>query len=592
MNYAPILTGGTHPPGRGLVARSRPRSGSPGRSTPSTRTWSRPSTTECLTRSLTWTASPCWRGGPGASRDLPGGLTNHNVRVTSTDDGPPLDIVVRCSQSDASLLGIDRDHEHLNSTAAAAAGVAPPVVEYRPDLRMLAIGFLEGKALDNADFADPGVLARAADACRRLHAGPPFAGDFDMFERQATYRATVESLGARLPPDYDDHADAWEQVRRALAARPAPTVPCNNDLLAANFIDDGQRVWLIDYEYSGNNDACFELGNTSTECDFTARADRSVGRGLLRQPYPRRPGAGPARSPVQRVRLVALGLHPGRVEPARLRLPGLGDGALREGRGHVRWTWPSPRCWRMPPRDRSPLARSGRDRRWRHHRLLGGLPPDQARLDRRAAARAGTSLGRHHLARGRPGRTAAGLGERHPAGAVLRRALRGARGRDRAGHRLQERRWRRRGAHRGPDDPAQAHRGQRDGVRHGVRADQPRARPGAVAADAGRRPARRAVAPRRREGEPDRRHPVAGEGCPDGRRHHRREGARARHRGARNRRRGHRRTHRPGGRRDRDRGQLRRPVGQGARRPGRRHGAAALRRALLRRHRGDRGRAP
>ena len=61
--------------------------------------------------------------------DLPGGLTNHNVRVTSTDDGPPFDIVVRCSQSDAGLLGIDRDHEHLNTAAAAEAGVGAEVVQ-------------------------------------------------------------------------------------------------------------------------------------------------------------------------------------------------------------------------------------------------------------------------------------------------------------------------------------------------------------------------------------------------------------------------------------------------------------------------------
>jgi thiamine kinase-like enzyme len=201
--------------------------------------------------------------------ELPGGLTNHNVRVTSTDDGPPFDIVVRCSQSDAELLGIDRDHEHSNTATAAAAGVAPPVVEYRPDLQMLAIGFLEGRALENADFADPGVLSRAADACRRLHSGPRFVGDFDMFARQAAYRATVASLGAALPPGYDDHAEAWAQMRAVQGLRSGTTVPCNNDLLAANFIDDGDRVWLIDYEYSGNNDVYFELGNTSTECDFS-----------------------------------------------------------------------------------------------------------------------------------------------------------------------------------------------------------------------------------------------------------------------------------------------------------------------------------
>jgi thiamine kinase-like enzyme len=113
------------------------------------------------------------------------------------------------------------------------------------------------------------VLTRAASAVRILHAGPRFTGDFDMFTRQATYLATIRERGYRVPPDYDAYADAWTDVREALAASPRPTVPCNNDLLAANFIDDGAKVWLIDYEYSGNNDAAFELGNTAAECGFT-----------------------------------------------------------------------------------------------------------------------------------------------------------------------------------------------------------------------------------------------------------------------------------------------------------------------------------
>jgi thiamine kinase-like enzyme len=134
---------------------------------------------------------------------------------------------------------------------------------------MMVIGFLSGRALADADFADPAILRRSADAVRRLHAGPRFTGDFDMFARQAGYLEVVRREGMRLPPGYDDHAAAWDDVRRALAAAPRPTVPCNNDLLAANYIDDGSQVWLIDYEYSGNNDACFELGNTTTECSFT-----------------------------------------------------------------------------------------------------------------------------------------------------------------------------------------------------------------------------------------------------------------------------------------------------------------------------------
>ncbi|RNM11019.1 choline/ethanolamine kinase family protein [Nocardioides pocheonensis] len=202
--------------------------------------------------------------------ELPGGLTNVNLRVR-TDDGrePALDVVVRCSHGDPSLLGIDREAEHRNTLAAAEAGVGAPVLEFRPDLGMLVIGYLPGRALVDADFTDPDVMTRAARAVRALHAGPRFTGHFDMFARRAAYLATIRERGFRLPDGYEAYADPWDDVRRALAVRATGTVPCNNDLLAANFIDDGTRTWLIDYEYSGNNDACFELGNTAAECGFT-----------------------------------------------------------------------------------------------------------------------------------------------------------------------------------------------------------------------------------------------------------------------------------------------------------------------------------
>jgi thiamine kinase-like enzyme len=211
----------------------------------------------------------CLAGRSWRVDDLPGGLTNVNLRVRSTDDGDPLDVVVRWTRGDATLLGIDREAEHDNAVAAYQVGVAGEVLEYRPELSIMVIAFVIGTALTDGEFADPGVLRRSADAVRRLHAGPRFTGDFDMFSRQARYLEVVREHGIALPAGYADHAAAWDDVRRALAAAPRPTVPCNNDLLAANYIDDGEQVWLIDYEYSGNNDACFELGNTATECSFT-----------------------------------------------------------------------------------------------------------------------------------------------------------------------------------------------------------------------------------------------------------------------------------------------------------------------------------
>jgi thiamine kinase-like enzyme len=212
---------------------------------------------------------PVLQGLPRVVVELPGGLTNQNLRVTTagTSGG---DYVVRRFRGDAELLGIDRDAEHHNTVAAARAGVGPPVVDYRPDLGVLVIAYVHGTTYDNASFARPGVVARAADACRRLHEGPRFLGDFDMFARQARYLRTVRDRGYPLYDGYERLDGRFHEIERALSIRAEPTVPCNNDLLAGNFIDDGNRVWLIDYEYSGNNDACFELGNTSTECDLDA----------------------------------------------------------------------------------------------------------------------------------------------------------------------------------------------------------------------------------------------------------------------------------------------------------------------------------
>ncbi|MFL6134771.1 MAG: phosphotransferase [Nocardioidaceae bacterium] len=207
---------------------------------------------------------PVLQGRPRSVTELSGGLTNENLRVT-TDDA---DYVVRRFRGDPELLGIDRDAEHANSRAAAEAGVGAPVLDYLPHLGVLVIGYIDGVTYDNGSFADPKALERAALAIRSLHGGPRFTGDFDMFRRQGRYLRTVRDRGYPLFRGYEDYAEHFARVRAALMVRAQPTVPCNNDLLAGNFLDDGERVWLIDYEYSGNNDACFELGNTSTECDL------------------------------------------------------------------------------------------------------------------------------------------------------------------------------------------------------------------------------------------------------------------------------------------------------------------------------------
>ncbi|MFD0477633.1 phosphotransferase family protein [Nonomuraea thailandensis] len=147
-----------------------------------------------------------------------------------------------------------------------AGGVGAPVHDYLPGLGVLVVGYLPGcHTFTEADLHDQANLPRVAEACRRLHAGPRFVRDFDMFEVQRRYLEIVRERGFRLPPRYLDFMPTVTQIRKCLALRDEGTVPCNNDLLPGNILDDGERLWLIDYEYAGNNDPCFELGNIWSE---------------------------------------------------------------------------------------------------------------------------------------------------------------------------------------------------------------------------------------------------------------------------------------------------------------------------------------
>lgn len=236
---------------------------------------------------------PSLAGTPRQITALPGGLTNQNFKVTT----PSGQFVARVFADGENPLAIDREREYRNSLLAAAAGVGAPVVEYLPQDRVLVLAFIEGRTLTNADVGQPAMLGRIAAACRTLHGAGRFTGDFNMFEVQASYYATATAARMRIPAGYDDLMPAFMAARQALAGRAEGTVPCNNDLLAANFIDDGERIWLIDYEYSGNNDPCFELGNIAGECHLDADALAALATAYYGRPR---------RSRIARARLFTL----------------------------------------------------------------------------------------------------------------------------------------------------------------------------------------------------------------------------------------------------------------------------------------------
>ncbi len=207
-----------------------------------------------------------WPGREIRISPIEAGLTNQNFRVDV--DGVPR--FVRLPGQSTDLLAVDRGNELHNTRAAAATGVGPKVIDHDPASGALVLEWIDGRTMSNEAFAEPGMPARIAASLRRLHAGTRFRDDFNMFRLSEYYLRVVDERSIRIPDGYRDALPKVGLIEAALAARPLATVPCHNDLLAENYLDDGTQLWIIDYEYSGNNDPTFELGNTAQELGFDA----------------------------------------------------------------------------------------------------------------------------------------------------------------------------------------------------------------------------------------------------------------------------------------------------------------------------------
>jgi thiamine kinase-like enzyme len=205
-----------------------------------------------------------WNDKPFECQEMTGGLTNRNYRV---DVGGQAHFV-RVPGADTELLAVDRDNEYHSSKAAAAAGVGPKVLYYLPEHKVMVLEFLKGETMSIEALGAPGMPTRIAQSLKKLHSGSRCLNEFNMFRLVEFYMRIVEEHNVRIPDDYRDRMSVLSRIEKALDKHRLPDVPCNNDLLAENYIDDGQMLWLIDFEYSGNNDPCFELGNTCQEQQY------------------------------------------------------------------------------------------------------------------------------------------------------------------------------------------------------------------------------------------------------------------------------------------------------------------------------------
>ncbi|HSR20520.1 MAG TPA: choline/ethanolamine kinase family protein [Anaerolineales bacterium] len=221
-----------------------------------------------------------WQGRQIEMERLSGGLTNTNFKVTV--DGAPY--FVRIPGESTELLAVDRRNEHFNAQAAADSGVGPRILYHLPEFDVMVLEFLKGDTMSNAQLGRPEMPGRIAAAIKRLHAGKRFLHDFDMFRLTEYYLGVCRERGIPMPEGYPERMPAVKRIEHAISAHPLATVPCHNDLLAENYMDVSGELRLIDYEYSGNNDPCFELGNTCQELQYDEARQRQVCAGYFGTP--------------------------------------------------------------------------------------------------------------------------------------------------------------------------------------------------------------------------------------------------------------------------------------------------------------------
>ena len=200
-----------------------------------------------------------------------GGLTNRNYLIAF----PSGRFVLRLA-GEGTEQYIDRIREEKNASIAFRAGVNAEIIHFDNESGTMVTRFIENAVtLDIERLKDSEVLKRTGQAFKQLHDSPElFDGEFELFNQIDQYLEVIKGLGADLPDGYSEVQKNAEAVRAALGMHPLPRTACHCDPMVENCIDNGDRVFIIDFEYAGNNDPMWDLGDLSVEGHFSAEQDR------------------------------------------------------------------------------------------------------------------------------------------------------------------------------------------------------------------------------------------------------------------------------------------------------------------------------
>lgn len=211
------------------------------------------------------------RGAPDAIEPL-AGMTNRNFRLVFGAESFVLRIPGKGTEE-----YIDRKADAHAARIASEVGVGAELIHYDAATGVQVTRFIDGAVTMTGERlkADPGMVRRAALAFKRLHGcGRPFLTRFDNFRMMEDYLALLSAKGARLPEGYEAVKKEAEAVRAAFAANSVALVPCHCDPLPENLVDTGERAYILDWEYCGNNDPSWDLGDFAVESDFDEEQDR------------------------------------------------------------------------------------------------------------------------------------------------------------------------------------------------------------------------------------------------------------------------------------------------------------------------------
>lgn len=215
---------------------------------------------------------PEWKEKSLRVSKLGGGITNENYRIDIDEKS----FVVRIPGEDANFLGIDRKMEYQCNVAASRTGVAPEVIHFLRPEGVIVTRFVEGQPMTVETMRDEATIRKAVRSIKQVHNGPLFPGTFSVFRTIEDYLEVGKKFHVLLPNNIDWIFEKAYDMEKALMHHPEILVPCHNDLLAANFIEDGSKFWIVDWELAAMGDPYFDLGNFSVNHLFGSEQDEIV----------------------------------------------------------------------------------------------------------------------------------------------------------------------------------------------------------------------------------------------------------------------------------------------------------------------------